>query len=612
MYQPTQYPNAEYTTLVKQFGGLNRTLAADESEFSELKNMSSDHWPLLSPRKARVTVKTFQDGQRVTGFCNKGALVYCVEENGSTALFVNGRQIDGVSLTAGEKQMVGMGCYACIFPDGYYLNVLDLTDKGYMGQKTEITATQAVPLRLVPCMFDGAAFDNSAVSDSAPADPVNGQVWIDTSGDVAAYNVWDAGSNMWQPMSTVYVKLEYGNIDAGFKQWDGVSLSGITFESEDENLQEQVNALNMPSALIQNCGEGWLSVAALLNDVVEITGTITIERKVPPMDFVTECKNRIWGCRFGVDPVSGQTVNEIYACRQGDFKNWFAYPGVSTDSYSMSIGTDGPFTGAITYLNTPIFFKEDYIHKIYGETPATYQMAQTTARGAGPGQGKSLVTDGSTVFYRSAVDFCAYTGSYPSQISRKLGELAPETVVAGCLKDKLYFYCERETDRELLVFDGSVGQWYSETCDKVHAFVRDGHRLYMLQEDDAGIFRIDAVDGNFGTVLLDENQTEPQEEQFIWKATTAHLGLGQLEAKYVKKVIVRMQIEPGARVQMDVSYDGGDWEQIFDKDGEEGMHIESKSIIPKRCNDMRLRFRGYGAVQILSIAKVTVQGSDKP
>ena len=56
-------------------------------------------------------------------------------------------------------------------------------------------------------------------------------------------------------------------------------------------------------------------------------------------------------------------VNELYACKLGDFKNWNCFLGISTDSYVASVGTDGPWTGAVTYLGNPIFFKETCLHK---------------------------------------------------------------------------------------------------------------------------------------------------------------------------------------------------------------------------------------------------------
>ena len=615
MLLPYQQRQAEYTTMIRQFGGLNRLPGAGENEFEALENISGDAFPLLTPRKARKTVKTFAAGETVTGFCSKGALVWTVEsgEVGSRVnrIYVDGRLVDNVTLTAGEKQMVGMGCYVCIFPDGYYLNVIDQTDKGYMGATETIAATAGVPLRLKPCLFEGDALVAGTTGDTPPANPQSGDVWLDTSTSPATYQIWNAGTSMWQPQSTVYVMLDYAGIDAKFSQWDGVRIGGLSYSGDNEALREQVAALNMDSALIQNKGSGWISVAGFLDAPVEISsGTVMIERKVPDMDFITECKNRLWGCKYGV--VGTKTVNEIYACRLGDIKNWFAYPGVSTDSYAMSLGTDGPFTGAITYLGVPIFFKENHVHKIYGDTPATFQLQQTQTQGVGAGQGRSLCTDGQTVFYRGPVDFCGYNGGYAAAISRKLGELQGATVTAEALGSRIFFACEYSGGRELLVFHTDTGIWYSETSDKVHRMVRDGQRLYLLCESDAGLFRIDAVDGKYDLVVF--SSTPSGQEDLRWSAVTANIGLDQLEAKYLKKINVRLKLARNSYVLCEISRDGGDWQDGFEVygEGKDDFDVVTKNILPQRCMDFRLRFSGRGAFTLLSIGKTTIAGSEYP
>ena len=46
--------------------------------------------------------------------------------------------------------------------------------------------------------------------------------------------------------------------------------------------------------------------------------------------------------------------------------------GLSTDSYYGNLGTDGKFTGAITHMGYPLFFKENCLHKVYGDYPAQF------------------------------------------------------------------------------------------------------------------------------------------------------------------------------------------------------------------------------------------------
>ena len=79
--------------------------------------------------------------------------------------------------------------------------------------------------------------------------------------------------------------------------------------------------------------------------------TVQLERRVPDLDFVTECDNRVWGC--------SSRENVIYACKLGDPTNWFSYRGIAADSYAVTVGSDGAFTGAATCMGYALFFKEN-------------------------------------------------------------------------------------------------------------------------------------------------------------------------------------------------------------------------------------------------------------
>ena len=58
-----------------------------------------------------------------------------------------------------------------------------------------------------------------------------------------------------------------------------------------------------------------------------------VERRVPDLDFLTECDNRVWGC--------SSRENVIYGCKLGDPTNWFSYRGIAEDSYAVTVGSDG-------------------------------------------------------------------------------------------------------------------------------------------------------------------------------------------------------------------------------------------------------------------------------
>ena len=100
-------------------------------------------------------------------------------------------------------------------------------------------------------------------------------------------------------------------------------------------------------------------------------------------------------------------VNELYACALGDFRNWNRFLGVSTDSYFVSLGSDGPFTGAIAQGGHPLFFKERCLHKVYGQIPANFQVQTNMCRGVQKGCEKSLAIVDEVLYYKSFSGICA-------------------------------------------------------------------------------------------------------------------------------------------------------------------------------------------------------------
>ena len=64
----------------------------------------------------------------------------------------------------------------------------------------------------------------------------------------------------------------------------------------------------------------------------------------------------------------------IYACKLGDPTNWFSYRGIAADSYAVTVGSDGAFTGAATCMGYALFFKENTLHKLCGTKPSDFQL----------------------------------------------------------------------------------------------------------------------------------------------------------------------------------------------------------------------------------------------
>mgnify|MGYP000180684533 CR=1 FL=1 len=317
----------------EQFAGYNHNIRIGDTEFYDMQNMTGNYYPVLSPRDKRGIVQQFTKPKCMASRDN---LCYI----DGMYLYIDGEKVDHIILTDTDKTMVSMGAYLVIFPDKVFINTEDTSDWGYLDNTIEI-ATEVNNVVYTMCTQDGTKYQYQNpkgenyvyVGDESPnvgekETVANGYKWLDTSGDTHYLKVWNSNTRMWSSLSTTYVRIESTGIGKGFKEGDAVTISGCDSSSSSgsDKIKEQIDALNT-SMLIKSIDEkeNWIVVTAILDNVVtQSTGTVKLERVAPIMDFVIESNNRLWGCRYGLNN-EGKIVNEIYACKQGDFKNWFVY-----------------------------------------------------------------------------------------------------------------------------------------------------------------------------------------------------------------------------------------------------------------------------------------------
>ncbi|MBE5774325.1 MAG: hypothetical protein E7337_10375 [Clostridiales bacterium] len=568
-------------TMTEVFGGYNRNLKINEGEWFDEKNLSSDHYPLFAERRKRGLYHTGAD--TIHGIIAKDALAWV--EGGR--LYYNGYPISGITLSEEEdmlpKQLVSMGAYLCIFPDNVYFNTQDHTDSGYMGARF----TTAGEVTYTPARIDGTAYEN--IAEEKPESPANGDLWLDTSGDIHVLKQWSEATSMWVDVPTVYTRISYRGIGTNFKQYDGVSLSGMAGT-------DQIAALN-GDVILQAVGEDYIVVIGLIDRAyTQENASVTIERKIPKLDFVCESGNRLWGCFYGMH--EGKMLNQIFASKLGDFKNWNCFMGIAGDSYAVSVGSDGPFTGAITYLGYPTFFKENCIHKVYGSMPSSYQVQTNQVRGVQRGSEKSLAILNEILYYKSMTDICAYDGSLPTGISHQLGGVMYKNACAGAVNGR-YMVSMQDMDGgwHMFAYDPIRGIWHREDDVQAVGFAHWGHELYFI---DAGK---NAVMTAFGTEGAPENNIH-------WYAESGLIGYEMPDRKYVSRFNLRMKLDRGASVSLAIEYDSsGMWQEQGTVTGA-GTDAFVFPVIPRRCDHFRIRLEGRGGVRIYSLTKELEQGSD--
>lgn len=609
--QLTEVEQSQYT--VDTFGGYNHNIKVADGEFYDMLNMTSKYYPTLSPRDKRGIYEFpyESDYHRINAVIAKDSLIYVDHDS----LYIDGVRVEGLTLSNTRKQLISMGAYVIIMPDKKFINTKDLTDKGDIEAGFQSSGT----VRYEMCRLTGETYDDATISDTEPESPVNMQYWIDTSQTPHSLKQYSSSTQAWSVIATTYVKIMAKGIARGFSQYDGVTISGISDEIT------QLSEYNDKSIIIYDAhhegdGDGdYIITVGFLDEVASQTTPLKIARRMPNMDFIIESNNRLWGCRYGTD-INGKIVNEIYASKLGDFKNWSCYMGSSTDSYAASCGTDGKWTGAVAYLGYPLFFKESYLHKVYGNYPANYQIQTTECRGVISGAGESLAIVNETLFYKSRNGVCYYDGSLPGEISEEFGNIRYAGIdeeaddplrcgaVAGSHMNKYYISMKSEQDGKwhLFVYDTLKGIWHREDNTRADGFCSYDGELYYILHDDHLLHTIG------GTGIKDDRDVE-------WMAETGVLGVdmpGTMSnvsvpvKKYISKLVMRVALSVGARVMLYIQYDStGEWEHVTTINGT-SLRSFALPVRPKRSDHFRLRIVGRGDAKIYSITKYIEMGSE--
>lgn len=312
--------------------------------------------------------------------------------------------------------------------------------------------------------------------------------------------------------------------------------------------------------------------------------TLTIKRTVPDMDFFCESENRLWGCKG----------NEIFACALGNPFRWNNYEGLATDSYAVTVGSQGDFTGACSYLGYPIFFKADAIHKMYGAKPSNYQVMTSAVGGVMEGASGSLGIATETLYYLSRTGMVAYTGGMPASIAKAFGE---EHFVSACggSDGARYWVCLRnsgESTGTLYCYDPRTGQWYKEDAVAARWFARREGVLYFLAES-GELWSI-------GTAGSDNVE---------WMAETGDFTDNGPDKAWTVRLQIRLELDEESRVTVAVQFDSdGVWRPVRELASPRKRSF-LLPILPRRCDHYRIRLSGEGGCRVFGLTREYCKGS---
>lgn len=566
-------------SITTDFRGLNLSQGIGDGEWAWMQNMDTREYPAVARRQKRVHVATLN---KPNGLCATDRLCFV----DGVKFYYNGFYYGDVEDS--EKTLVPMGAKIAIFPDKklFDTTTFSFTD---MEQKNVSSGTVRVTL----AKGDGTPYGEYTEGGTAPENPENGQLWLDTSGDAPVMKTWSEAQGLWVAEATTYVLVSATGLGQGLKALDGVTVSGL----EESGLNGDW--------ILTDAGPDYILFTGILQKALTQTGEVRVERTCPEMDFVVEKDNRLWGC--------SSADHEIYCCKLGDPTNWRAYQGVATDSYAVTVGTPGPFTGAAVSGSAVIFFKENCLHRVYGTQPSNFTVYVDNLRGVQQGCHKSAVRVNEYLYYKNVFDVCVYADSEVAGISAALGTESYKNAVAGVCGNRLYLSMEdQEGAWQLLVYDTAAGVWTREDGTHALGFASCLTETFMLRAD-GELYALLPGEYNKDFFMVGSDYTvyaqEETDEEVSWELRTGEILRELPDHKYIGKIQLYLELDPGARAEVALRRDGGAWETVQELSGGDQRRC-TLPIYPRRCDRMEIRLTGVGHARLVNWSKYVGYGSE--
>lgn len=568
--------NAGKNTLyTNHFGGINKANGAPIGEWEELRGFDLSYYPSLS--------RTEDNGNNTAADAEAGSLTGSVYHDGKLVYTVaDGIYIEGVKtalpLTTGKKELVNMGAYIMIFPD--MIRFLP-SDKTY-----EISSVKAPDI----------VGNLSEINESDNKGHKTKKFYLRVKAS-AEYRFKDGQS--------VILKLPNNKEKAAvITSRTAVVPGGASQTNTPEFYDINFDVSLMPDTnyhYITEQPQTGLGAISIFN--------VTMESALKSMtfNFPIEHNNRLWAC--------SDDGHEIYCSKLGDPLTWGEFKGLSTDCYSVTVGSEGRFTGSAVFSGKVMFFKEGCVHSIYGTKPANFTVSHYMLSGVKSGCDKSVCYAGGLLYYQGRNGIYAFNGNTSYRIDYKLGKHSACLLGAGdedmlCMVGYgLNKYTEDNflsTGSVCYIYDFVHEVWHTEFFDRFvsGAFSNNGIKLLLSPKaatDDYILHNITSGESNPSISL----------SVIPGVAVTGNLLQDIPLMKYPVKIQLLTDNYIKDTLKIELSDNNGmSWEKVYEKKAIKSGGIITVPITSPRLFSLKMRITAYGSFKLYGLYIYTEEGSE--
>lgn len=386
------------------------------------------------------------------------------------------------------------------------------------------------------------------------------------------------------------------DLGSGWSQGDIVTIAGCTRPAYNKSMTIEGAGTNfiivdgtLPTGFTQTSG---LTITRTAHEETGITvkrtsfyvpSGVTIKRECQDFDYVCEQNNRLWAC--------SNTNHEIYASKLGDPTNWACYEGISTDSYTVTVGSDGDFTGCVSHMGHVLFFKENTIHMMYGDKPSNFSLNTSDMPGVMEGCADSIEIVNETLFYVGRDGVFQFDGAIPTKISRNITSSLREAVSVQA-KGRLYISCLMDGERKVLCYDPALKVWDVENEDNFLFAHYGGGTGYFIDED-----------GKVRTIIGDDT------DRIDWMVESPDIR-EDLFSSYISKLMFTLWLERGTVANFYIRYED---EPLWEHRGTiraEMDKLYTLPIVPRRCSKYRYKIEFFGSGKLISGGRYVEGGTE--